>query len=194
MNSPNDVIVKSDDSIWFTDPTYGIDSDYEGHKAHSEIGGSHVYRIDPQTGDVQAVATNFSKPNGLAFSIDEKQLYISDTGLSHSPDGPHHIRVFDVSEDGTRLANSRVFATCDTGVFDGFRLDCLGNIWTSAGDGVHCFAHDGTLLGKIKIPEAVANVEFGGAQRNRLFITATRSLYAVYLRVNGVRDLARQRL
>lgn len=192
FNSPNDVVVRSDGSIWFTDPTYGIDSDYEGHKADSSIGASNVYRIDPVSGDVKAVATDFSKPNGLAFSLDEKQLYISDTGLSHSPDGPHHIRVFDVAEDGASLTDSRVFATCDAGVFDGFRLDCLGNIWSSAGDGVHCFSPDGTLLGKIKIPEAVANVDFGGIARNRLFITASQSLYSVYVRVNGAKNLARR--
>ncbi|NRP21780.1 Gluconolactonase [Ensifer adhaerens] len=191
LNSPNDVVVRSDGSIWFTDPTYGIDSDYEGHKADSEIGASYVYRIDADGGDLTAVATDFAKPNGLAFSLDEKQLYISDTGLSHDPAGPHHIRVFDIAENGRELTNGRVFATCDAGVFDGFRLDCLGNVWASAGDGVHCFAPDGTLLGKIRIPEAVANVEFGGLNRNRLFITATQSLYSVYVRVNGARNLAR---
>jgi len=191
LNSPNDVVVRSDGSIWFTDPTYGIDSDYEGHMATSEIGGSNVYRIDPESREIAAVATDFAKPNGLAFSLDEKQLYISDTGLSHDPDGPHHIRVFYIAASGRELSNGRVFATCDAGVFDGFRLDCLGNIWASAGDGVHCFAPDGTLLGKIKIPEAVANVDFGGINRNRIFITATQSLYSVYVRVNGARNLAR---
>ncbi len=187
LNSPNDVVVRSDGSIWFTDPTYGIDSDYEGHKAQSEIGASHVYRIDP-SGELTAVATDFAKPNGLAFTLDEKRLYISDTGLSHDPDGPHHIRVFDVSDDGKSLRGGEVLAVCETGVFDGFRLDCLGNIWSSAGDGVHCIAPDGALLGKIGIPETVANVEFGGPSRNRLFITATQSLYSVYLRVNGARN------
>ncbi|VAW15646.1 Gluconolactonase [hydrothermal vent metagenome] len=185
LNSPNDVVVKSDDSIWFTDPTYGIDSDYEGHKGTSEIGASYVYRIDGQSGEIDAVARDFSKPNGLAFSLDETKLYISDTGLSHNPEWPHHIRVLKVGEDGKSLADNSVFATCDNGVFDGFRLDCLGNIWTSAGDGVHCYTPDGTLLGKILLPEAVANVEFGGPKRNRMFICASQSLYAVYLRVNG---------
>lgn len=185
LNSPNDVVVHSDGSVWFTDPTYGIDSDYEGHKADSEIGGSYVYRIDGTTGEITAVATDFVKPNGLAFSLDEKQLYISDTGLSHFPDGPHHIRVFNVSSDGKNISDGRVFAICDKGVFDGFRLDSSGNIWASAEDGVHCFAPDGTLLGKIKIPEVVSNVEFGGPQRNRLFICATQSLFSVYLKVNG---------
>lgn len=186
LNSPNDVVVKSDGSIWFTDPTYGIDSDYEGHKAESEIGASNVYRIDPQSGEVTAVATDFAKPNGLAFNGDETRLYISDTGLSHDPDGPHHIRVLDVADDGKSLRpGGSVFTTCGAGVFDGFRFDQAGNIWTSAGDGVHCYAPDGCLLGKIKIPEAAANVEFGGPKRNRLYICASQSLYSVYLRTTG---------
>lgn len=188
LNSPNDVVVKSDGSVWFTDPTYGIDSDYEGHRAQSEIGRSQVYRIDPATRAIKVMATDFVKPNGIAFSPDERRLYVSDTGLSHFPDGPHHIRVFDLEADGMSLVNSRLFAVCEAGVFDGFRLDCQGNVWSSAGDGVHCFAPDGTLIGKIRIPEVVANVEFGGPARNRLFITATQSLYSVYLRVNGVRS------
>ena len=186
LNSPNDVVVKSDGSIWFTDPTYGIDSDYEGHKADSEIGGSYVYHIDSTSYEITAVATDFAKPNGLAFNADESQLFISDTGLSHDLEGPHHIRALDVMSDGKSLEiDASVFATCDNGVFDGFRFDQAGNIWTSAGDGVHCYAPDGCLLGKIKIPEAVANVEFGGPKRNRLFITASQSLYAVYLRTNA---------
>ncbi|MCF6327471.1 MAG: SMP-30/gluconolactonase/LRE family protein [Devosiaceae bacterium] len=186
LNSPNDVVVKSDGSIWFTDPTYGIDSDYEGHAAKSEIGASYVYRIDPLDGKTTAVVMDFAKPNGLAFNGDESSLYISDTGLSHDPDGPHHIRAFDLSADGKSLqSKGEVFATCDAGVFDGFRFDRDGNIWASAGDGVHCYAPDGCLLGKILIPEAVSNVEFGGPKRNRLYICATQSLYSVYLRTNG---------
>ncbi len=185
LNSPNDVVVKSDGSIWFTDPTYGIDSDYEGHKSDSEIGASHVYRIDAQTGEVTAVATDFAKPNGLAFNHDETLLYVSDTGISHDADGPHHIRVLQVGADGRTLSDSAVFATCEPGLFDGFRLDRAGNIWTSAGDGVHCHAPDGALLGKIRLPEVVSNVEFGGPRRNRLYICATQSLYSVYLRING---------
>ncbi len=191
LNSPNDVVVKSDGSIWFTDPTYGIDSDYEGHAADSEIGASYVYRTDPNTGEVTPVATDFSKPNGLAFNRDETRLYISDTGRSHDPDGPRHIRVLDVAPDGRSLVpEGSVFATCDVGVFDGFRFDKSGNIWTSAGDGVHCYAPDGCLLGKILIPEAVANVEFGGPKRNRLYICASQGLYAVYLRSTGAGQTA----
>ena len=186
LNSPNDVVVKSDDSIWFTDPAYGIDSDYEGWKAESEIGACHVYRVDPVTGSCDIVADDFVRPNGIAFSPDEHHLYVADTGRSHSPDGPRHIRRFDVSADGT-LSGGEVFATCEDGMFDGFRFDTDGRLWTSAGDGVHCYHPDGTLLGKVLVPEPVANVEFGGAKRNRLFICATSSLYSIMLRVNGAR-------
>jgi gluconolactonase len=185
LNSPNDVVVKSDDSIWFTDPTYGIDSDYEGDASPAEIGASNVYRIDPASGEVSAVATDFVKPNGLAFSPDEKRLYIVDTGATHIKDGPRHMRVADVSADGRSLGPAKLFATSTSGLFDGLRLDTKGNIWTSAGDGVHVYAPDGTLIGKIKVPEAVANVCFGGPKRNRLYICATTSLYAVYLNARG---------
>ncbi|MEM1046055.1 MAG: SMP-30/gluconolactonase/LRE family protein [Pseudomonadota bacterium] len=186
LNSPNDVVVKSDGSIWFTDPTYGIDGEYEGDKADSEIGGSFVYRIGPQSGAVTAVATDFVKPNGLAFSADESLLYIADTGATHVEDGPRHIRVFDVTDDGT-LSNGRLFATCTIGLFDGFRIDVDGNVWTSAGDGVHCYTPDGDLIGKILTGEVVANVEFGGIKRNRLYICATTSLQAVYLNTRAAR-------
>jgi gluconolactonase len=175
LNSPNDVVEHSDGSIWFTDPSYGIDTDYEGQQAPSEIGACHVYRIAPDTGEVRIVADDFERPNGLAFSIDERQLYIADT--RH-----RHIRRFDVSEIGT-LSGGQVFATCDSGTFDGLRLDSAGRVWAAAGDGVHCFhPDDGTLLGKLHVPEVVANLTFGGAQRNHLYVTATTSLYA--LRVN----------
>jgi len=184
LNSPNDLVVKSDGTIWFTDPTYGIDSDYEGDAADSEIGASLVYRLDPATGALRAVATDFVKPNGLAFSPDESLLYIVDTGATHVPDGPRHIRVFTVGEGGA-LSGGAVFATCQVGLFDGLRVDVHGNLWTSAGDGVHCYAPDGALIGKIRIDEVVANVEFGGPKRNRLFICATTSLRAVYLNTAG---------
>ena len=186
FNSPNDVAVKSDGSIWFTDPAYGIDSDYEGHRAESEIGVCHVYRVDPNTGDVRVVADDFVRPNGIAFSPDEQRLYVADTGATHVKDGPRHIRVFDVDDQGS-LSGGNVFATCTQGLFDGFRLDEAGRIWTSAGDGVHCYESDGTLIGKILVPEAVANVVFGGPKRNRLYICATTSLYAVMLPVNGAK-------
>lgn len=185
LNSPNDVVVKSDGSIWFTDPSYGIMSDYEGHKSEQEQDGCYVFRVDPATGGVSIVADDFVKPNGLAFSPDESILYIADSGVSHDPDGPHHIRAFDVA-DGERLTSSRVFAEIDPGLPDGFRLDVDGNIWTSAFDGVHCYAPEGDRLGKILIPEKVANLTFGGPKRNRMFITASTSLYAVYVGTNGV--------
>jgi gluconolactonase len=186
LNSPNDAVVRSDGSIWFTDPSYGIDSDYEGHKAESEIGACHVYRVDPQSGEIRVVADDFVRPNGIAFSLDERQLYVADTGASHVKDGPRHIRVFDVDEGGS-LSGGRVFATCTSGLFDGFRLDEAGRIWTSAGDGVHCYDPDGTLIGKIMVPEVVANVVFGGPKRNRLYICGTTSLYAMMVQVNGAK-------
>ena len=179
FNSPNDVVVKSDDSIWFTDPSYGIDSDYEGDAADSEIGARNVYRLDPASGQVSLVADDFVQPNGLAFSPDESLLYIVDTGATHVPDGPRHVRRFKVTGDG--LAGGEVFATCPAGLYDGLRVDAKGNLWLSAGDGVHCHASDGTLLGRIRVPEAVANLCFGGPKLNRLFICGTTSLYSVYL-------------
>jgi gluconolactonase len=184
LNSPNDVVVKSDDTIWFTDPPYGIQSDLEGYRGEPEYGGSHVFCFDPRTGELRVAADDFDKPNGLAFSPDEKTLYVSDTGAGYDPGGPRHMRAFDVSDDN-RLTQGRVFARCDAGRFDGFRADTEGRIWSSANDGVHCFAASGELLGKILVPEVVSNVCFGGRKRNRLFITATTSLYAVYTQVNG---------
>lgn len=184
LNSPNDVVVKSDGSIWFTDPSYGILMDYEGARAESEIGACHVYRVDPD-GTIRIVADDYVKPNGLAFSPDESKLYIADTGATHTPGGPAHIRVHDVAADGS-LRGGEVLADCTAGLFDGFRLDRDGRIWSSAADGVHCLAPDGTLIGKIHIPELVGNVCFGGPKLNRLFICGTTSLYAAYLNVNGV--------
>jgi len=140
---------------------------------------------DPATGACEAVTTDFVQPNGLAFSPDERLLYIADTGVSHVAGGPRHIRRFAVASDGRTLSGGEVFATCTAGLFDGFRFDVHGNLWTSAGDGVHCYAPDGTLLGKIAVPEVVANVCFGGPKRNRLFICGTTSLYAIYLAVRG---------
>jgi len=184
LNSPNDVVVKSDGTIWFTDPPYGILSDLEGFKAEPEYGGAHVFCFDPRTNELRVAADDFDKPNGLAFSPDETTLYIADTGVSHAPDGPHHVRAFAVTEHN-RLTGGRVLAVCDAGRFDGFRVDTAGRLWSSANDGVHCLAASGDLLGKILVPEVVSNVCFGGPKRNRLFITATTSLYAVYTHVNG---------
>lgn len=186
LNSPNDVVVKSDGTIWFTDPPYGIMTDYEGDRAESETGQDVVYRLDPQSGELDIVTNAAVKPNGLCFSPDERTFYLADTGGSHLVGGPHHILAFDVSADDRTLSHQRVFATIEPGFADGFRCDEDGNIWTSAGDGVHCYASDGTLLGKIRIPEVVANVTFGGLKKNRLFICASTSLYGVYLNTRGV--------
>ena len=184
FNSPNDVVVRRDGSIWFTDPTYGIDSDYEGHKADPQQDGSHVYRIDPADGRVTRELDDFKKPNGLAFSPDERLLYVADTGATHDPDGPRHIRRFEVDEKGG-LSGGEVFASLTDTFFDGFRLDSDGYVWTSAGSDVHCYAPDGRLTGKIRIGETVANLVFGGPKRNRLYICATTSLYSVLVAVNG---------
>ncbi|MEN8195076.1 MAG: SMP-30/gluconolactonase/LRE family protein [Pseudomonadota bacterium] len=184
LNSPNDVVVKSDGSVWFTDPPYGILSDYEGNRAEMELDGCYVFRVDPETGGVDIVVDDMVKPNGLAFSPDESILYVADSGVSHDPDGPHHIRAYDVC-DGQELANGRVFAEIDPGLPDGFRLDTDGYLWTSARDGVHCYAPDGTLMGKILTPERVSNLTFGGPKKNRLFMTATTSVYSIYTNSRG---------
>ncbi|MEM8958069.1 MAG: SMP-30/gluconolactonase/LRE family protein, partial [Pseudomonadota bacterium] len=179
--------VKSDGSVWFTDPSYGIMMDYEGDRAESEIGACHVFRVDP-SGEIRIVADDYVKPNGLAFSVDESSLYIADSGITHTPGAPAHIRRHDVGPDGA-LSGGEVLADCTSGVFDGFRLDRDGRIWSSAADGVHCLAPDGALIGKILIPEMVANVCFGGPKLNRLFICGTTSLYSIFLNVNGVSPL-----
>ncbi len=183
FNSPNDAVVKSDNSIWFTDPAYGIDTDYEGDKSEPEIDGCHVYRVDPKSGNVDRVVGDMVRPNGIAFSPDEKYLYIVDTGATHKENGPRHIRRFTVN--GKTLKGGEVFAESTAGLFDGFRIDRDGRIWTSTAEGVHCYDPDGTLIGKILIPELVANVTFGGTKLNRLFICGTTSLYSIYLTVSG---------
>ena len=185
FNSPNDVVVKSDGSIWFTDPSYGIDTDYEGYASLPEAGGCHVWRLEPDSGTLTAVATEFQQPNGLAFSPDESLLYIADTGATHAPDGVRHIRRFRVGDDGASLLDGEVFALCSEDIYDGFRVDSQGNLWVGAGDGVHCYSPDAALLGKIRVPEVVANVCFGGPKRNRLFICGTTSLYAIYVNSKG---------
>ena len=184
FNSPNDIVVKSDGSIWFSDPTYGIDSEYEGDAAPSEIGQANVYRLDPATGALNVVVTDRVQPNGLAFSPDERILYVSDTGSSHVPGHPRTITAYQVGPDNT-LADPRTVATLPDGAYDGFRVDANGNVWTSASGGVHCYAPDGTHIGTIRIPELVSNVCFGGRKRNRLFITAQTSLYAIYVNAQG---------
>lgn len=184
LNSPNDVAVAPDGAIWFTDPDYGIQSDYQGFAAPREQDGCYLFRLDPASGALDVMSDDFVRPNGLAFSPDGAKLYVADTGRSHDPDGPGHIRLFEVSSNGD-LSGGNVFAAPDTGLADGFRCDAAGNLWTSAGDGIHCFAPDATLLGRILVPEIVSNCAFGGPRRNRLFITATTSLYAVFLDTRG---------
>ena len=177
LNSPNDVVEHSDGSLWFTDPSYGIDSDYEGFRAESEIGGCHVYRLDP-SGRLDVVADDFVRPNGLAFSADEVLLYVADTREKH-------LRVFDV--DGANLRGGKVLAECSAGSFDGLRLDDTGRIWAATHDGVHVFHPEGDLLGKLLIPQVVSNLTFGGPRLNHLFVTATSTLYTMRLNVNGLR-------
>lgn len=181
LNSPNDVIVARDGAIWFTDPHYGIMTDYEGFKSAQQQ-DCNVYRIGPD-GGVDAVITDMACPNGLAFSPDEGRLYVADTGRMFSSD-PQYIRVFDMVEGRPR--NGRLFHSIGAGCADGIRVDEDGNLWSSAGDGVHCIAPDGRLLGKILVPEIVSNICFGGRAKHRLFITATTSLYSVFLNRSGV--------
>lgn len=180
FNSPNDVAVKSDGSIWFTDPHYGILTDYEGHKAAQEL-PCQVYRVD-SSGAVSVVTDDFHCPNGLAFSPDESRLYITDTGRMFHAD-PQHIRAFDVVDD--RLSGGAVFHMISPGCADVIRTDTDGNLWSSAADGVHCIAPDGHLMGKILVPEVVSNICFGGRAKHQLFITATTSLYSIALNRNG---------
>ncbi|HYW84619.1 MAG TPA: SMP-30/gluconolactonase/LRE family protein [Spirochaetia bacterium] len=180
LNSPNDVVVKSDDTIWFSDPPYGILNDYEGGRAESELDGSFVFCFDPRTAQLTIASGDLERPNGLAFSPDESLLYVSDTGES-----ARHIKVFSVRENN-RLTDGRVFAKVSPGVSDGFRLDEHGNIWTSARDGVHCISPQGELLGKILLPDIISNVVFGGLRKNRLFATGANSLFSIYLNCRGV--------
>jgi gluconolactonase len=184
LNSPNDAVVKSDGSIWFTDPNYGIMSDYEGHKAEMEQDGCNVYRVDPATGEITVVVDDFLKPNGLAFSPDESLLYVADSSVSHDPDARSHIRRFKVGDDN-RLKDGEVFVTT-VGIPDGFRLDTDGNVWTSAGTGVNVYAPSADFLGRINFPQNVSNLVFGGPKRNRLFVTCTHELYSLYVTATGV--------
>lgn len=184
LNSPNDVVVKSDGTIWFTDPHYGIMTNYEGYKSQQEL-PCQVYRVDPDAGTIEAVLTDFAGPNGLAFSPDEDRLYVADTGAMFDADAERHIRVFDVGPDN-RLGGGDVFHTISSGFADGFRLDRDGNLWSSAADGVHCINPSGELIGKILVPELVSNVCFGGRAKHQLFITATTSVYMISLNREGV--------
>jgi len=192
LNSPNDAVVTADGAIWFSDPAYGIGGFYEGVKADPEQEKKNVYRVDPKTGDIKVVVDDFVEPNGLAISPDEKKLYICDTGFTDGPDNPSHIRVFDLDVAAGKVSNSKVFAEMPKpSITDGVRCDTEGRVWCSVGwgdpneDGVRCYTANGQLLGKIHIPETVANLSFGGQQRNRLYICGSSSLYAVYTSVQG---------
>lgn len=189
LNAPNDVVVHPDGHIWFTDPGYGILMNYEGNRAEFEL-PTQVYRLNPETGEALVVTDEQEKPNGLCFSPDYSRLYVVDTGASHKSGHPHHIFVYEVV-DNARLVRSQVFVDMGAGQADGIRCDVDGNLWASAGwggegyDGVHVFAPDGDLIGKIHLPEACSNVCFGGLKRNRLFMTGSQSLYAVYVETQG---------
>ena len=182
LNSPNDVVVKSDDSVWFTDPPFGILSNYEGHVAPVEL-PTNVYRVDGRSGQATVVIGDIPRPNGLCFSPDERRLYVVVSGAT-----PREIRVFDV--DGARLTNGRVFVNAGPASPDGIRCDTDGNLWCGWGggeahDGVAIFNPEGTMIGHVLLPERCANLCFGGARRNRLFMAASKSLYALYVNAQG---------
>jgi gluconolactonase len=185
LNSPNDVVVKSDGSVWFTDPIFGIAGNYEGHQAEPEL-PMQVYRADPKTGRTTVVADDIRGPNGLCFSPDESKIYIVESRAQPR----RAIRVFDVAGDGDKLVNGRDFADLGQGTPDGFRCDIHGNLWCGWGmsselNGVAVFAPDGTMIGRISLPERCANLCFGGERRNRLFMAASHSLYSVYVSTQG---------
>ena len=185
LNSPNDVVVKSDGTIWFTDPPYGIVQPQEGYPGEREYGDHWVFRFDPESGALDPVVLDIEEPNGLAFSPDESLLYVADTSAAlRATGGNHHIRVYDVA-DGRRCKNGRVFAVVSPGLADGFRVDVTGNVWTSSADSVQVFAPDGARLGTVPVPEVVGNVCFGGPDGSTLFIAATTGLYRVPTRTRG---------
>ncbi|WP_114008389.1 SMP-30/gluconolactonase/LRE family protein [Cohaesibacter intestini] len=180
LNSPNDVVEHRDGSIWFTDPTYGIEFPDQGNPGEQEQEGSFVYRYDPKTTRLSAVIRDCAYPNGLAFSPDGTHLYVADSGGSRSPGNQRHIRVFDLDSDG-QLSGGKIFAHCPNGVFDGFRVDRSGRLWASARDGVYVLSALGDVMGRIATPQTVSNLCFGGPRRDKLYITATTSLLAIDL-------------
>jgi len=184
LNSPNDVVVKSDGSIWFTDPPYGIQTDFEGGKQVAEL-PARVYRLDPASGELRVVSDAYQGPNGLCFSPDERHLYVSETGLQFAAQPVRHIRVHEVSSDGRSIGEGRLFHEVSPGNADGIRCDEAGRVWTSAGDGVHCISPQGRLLGKILVPDTVANLCFGGRANSRLFLCGSHTLYAIYTNTRG---------
>ena len=184
LNSPDDIICRSDGTVWFTDPIYGISTDYEGGKHPPELPEA-LYRLDPGSGTLTAMATGLDGPNGLAFSLDERLIYVSQSGAQFAANPNRHIKVYEVGQGGMQLGPARVFHTVEPGNADGFRCDEHGNIWSSAADGVHCIAPDGRLLGVVRVPHTVANLCFGGRNRSRLFLCASQTLYAIYLNVRG---------
>jgi gluconolactonase len=185
LNSPNDVTVKSDGSVWFTDPLYGIQTDYEGGRQLSEQPPA-LYRFDPESRSITVAAGDFDGPNGLAFSPDETRLYVAETGDQTSDEPKQYIRAFDVGPDG-RLRGGEVFHKVEPGYADGLCVDEDGNLWASAADGVHCISPDGQLLGKVLVPYRVSNLTFGGPFKNRLFIGGSHTLYAIFLNRRGTR-------
>ncbi|MEO1620245.1 MAG: SMP-30/gluconolactonase/LRE family protein [Cyanobacteria bacterium J06632_3] len=185
LNSPNDLAVKSDGTIWFTDPPFGINHPQEGCGGEQEQPGSYVYRFDPSTNEIDAVITDMPRPNGIAFSPDEALLYVSDTSaVGQNPEDYHHIKVYTLDE-GRYAKDGSVFAVVSPGQPDGFCVDQQGNVFTSSEDSVQVFSPEGVLLGKIKIPELCANLTFGGPDYNRLFITAGKSLYSISVKTKG---------
>jgi gluconolactonase len=184
LNSPNDVLVKSDGSIWFSDPHYGINTDYEGGKQAAEL-PAHVYRIGPD-GSLELVADDFEGPNGLCFSPDESRLYVVESGRQFDEAPKRYIRVFEVGADGKSLHGGRVFHKVAPGMADGIRCDVEGDVWSSAGDGVHCIDPRGDLIGKILVPGTVSNIAFGGRNSSRMFVCAGRALYAIYTNTRGL--------